>query len=178
MGALSQPLLQRQASKRLNGITARPATSFSLARPRLHRVPEQQQQRCRASPAGGSSDKTGRVDKRQRDVGFLDALEVAVPRDQRPANELQQLKEDMLYSWVCPGRVDVHPGGAMHCCHDTKAPTGGSNCELHWGVGLPATGSPGARLGRRSAYCIAEGEMPFVTLGIPNTCCTHGVTLW
>eukprot|EP00798_Chlamydomonas_sp_ICE-L_P022899 gene22899-30075_t len=29
----------------------------------------------------------------------LDFLEVAVPRDQRPANELQQLKDGMLYSW-------------------------------------------------------------------------------
>ena len=35
----------------------------------------------------------------------LEFLEVAVPRDQRPSNELQQLKDDMLYSWVRDERI-------------------------------------------------------------------------
>lgn len=40
--------------------------------------------------------------------GQLDFLEVSVPRDQRPSNELQQLKEGMLYSW---GELPVNEFG-------------------------------------------------------------------
>ena len=37
--------------------------------------------------------------------GGLDPrLEIAVPADQRPVNELSQLKEDPLYSWVRGGQ--------------------------------------------------------------------------
>jgi len=28
-------------------------------------------------------------------------LEIEVPKDQRPINELEQLKNSFLYSWVC-----------------------------------------------------------------------------
>jgi len=34
-------------------------------------------------------------------------LEAAVPKDQRPVNELKQLKDDLLYSWVRQGPFHV-----------------------------------------------------------------------
>lgn len=37
-------------------------------------------------------------------VGLDPTLEIAVPKDQRPVNELKQLKQASLYSWVSGDR--------------------------------------------------------------------------
>jgi hypothetical protein len=45
-------------------------------------------------------------------VGLDPTLEIAVPKDQRPVNELKQLKQASLYSWVSDDR---------RCCNATAA---------------------------------------------------------
>ena len=40
------------------------------------------------------------TDQKAAGGGLDPYLEVAVPRDQRPVNQLAELKEDSLYAWV------------------------------------------------------------------------------
>ena len=50
-------------------------------------------------PGGGSA--------RPRQAGFDGRLEAAVPREQRPVNELEQLKDNALLSWVSAARLGL-----------------------------------------------------------------------
>lgn len=54
-------------------------------------------------PQNGAKQRSAGIMRpcaQQQSRGGLDRLEIAVPSDQRPVNELAQLKEDPLYSWA------------------------------------------------------------------------------
>lgn len=63
-------------------LTSRPQRASGV---RARSSPENRQQQQSQPPA----------------LGSLDALEIAVPSEQRPVNELAQLKGALLYSWAC-----------------------------------------------------------------------------
>lgn len=94
--------------------TARPTSSSSSSSPWL--APRQQQQHTRQRQARLAV----RAVRKEQQAGGLGRLEAAVPREQRPVNELQQIKSNLLCSWVSPGWKigHVERSCACACCRN------------------------------------------------------------
>jgi hypothetical protein len=91
----------------------RSSSCRAWARPLRH-LPALRPARCPLRTAAKREDDAAPA------AGGLDPnLEVAVPKDQRPVNELNQLKQAQLYSWVRgpqPARAPAAPPrGARRC---------------------------------------------------------------
>lgn len=75
--------------------------------------------------------------------GGLDpALEMAVPSEQRPVNELSALRQASLYSWVSHGAKATTPEASLHSWarHGAKAATLEGPLSSHRAVhGSPCT---------------------------------------
>ncbi len=59
------------------------------------------------------------AEKRVDETSQVAYLEAAVPSDQRPVNELKQLKDDLLYSWVrecIPLHAECRPQALITVC--------------------------------------------------------------
>jgi hypothetical protein len=62
--------------------------------------------------------RSSRREQQQQTQTALQELEIAVPKEQRPVNELAQLKEAWLYSWVrCQGRLAADRAGGVMATH-------------------------------------------------------------
>ena len=96
--------------------------------PSLLRVGQQRSLLPALRPRDVASRAKARGDRSKEPVSDTAYLEAAVPRDQRPVNELGQLKDDALYSWVSidkdldhvlasPHSPCTHANGARHARH-------------------------------------------------------------
>lgn len=80
----------------------------------LRAMPPLQQRRCALVRAFNGSDSSGKSVGSGGFRGGLDpSLEVAVPSDQRPVNELAALRKGTLYSWV--RNAHFCQGGSYTC---------------------------------------------------------------
>jgi hypothetical protein len=106
-GGLASPVAAASQQQRHVGASCRGAL---LLRRQIdnHQQRQQQPQQRRASllvVRAAGKEQPGGGSARPRQAGFDGRLEAAVPREQRPVNELQQLKDNALLSWVSAARL-------------------------------------------------------------------------